>query len=311
MELFFRKYFWVVNLAFLLLAALLAAETVNVFVGGKLAPSAAPEQTSAQAAPPSRAEPKRSLTPEALSKVTGIELPPPVDENASQEAPTPNIEGQEAVKSGLRARVLATVVANRPDWSMANIEDQSSKEVKLCMVGDTVMNAEILEIEWLRVIINNGGRKEYLDTEPGDGSGAPQPPGPRGSMPPVAMNVNPPPSADVGGGIKSLGGDNYEIEKGEIDKALSNLNDIAMQARIVPAFKDGAATGFKLFSIRPNSLYSKIGIQNGDVIRRINGYEINSPDKALEIYTKLRESNRIDIELDRNGSPVRKTYNVR
>ncbi len=84
-----------------------------------------------------------------------------------------------------------------------------------------------------------------------------------------------------------------------------------MQARIVPAFKDGVATGFKLFSIRPDSLYTKIGIQNGDVIKRINGFDINSPDKALEVYTKLKESNRIEIEIDRNGANVRKTYNVR
>ena len=52
-------------------------------------------------------------------------------------------------------------------------------------------------------------------------------------------------------------------------------------------------------------------IQNGDVIRRINGYDLNSPEKALEIYSKLKEASRIDIEIERNGSVMRKTYNVR
>jgi general secretion pathway protein C len=117
--------------------------------------------------------------------------------------------------------------------------------------------------------------------------------------------------ASLGSGIRAVSENSYEVPKEEIDKALGNLNDIAMQARIVPAFKDGVATGFKLFSIRPDSLYSKIGIQNGDVIRRINGFEINSPEKALEVYAKLKESSRIEIEIDRNGSPIRKTYNVR
>ena len=96
-----------------------------------------------------------------------------------------------------------------------------------------------------------------------------------------------------------------------MDKTLANLNDVAMQARIVPAFKDGQAEGFKLFSIRPDSIYSKIGIVNGDVIKRINGFDLNSPEKALEVYSKLKEANRIDIEVDRNGRPLRKTYNVR
>ena len=100
-------------------------------------------------------------------------------------------------------------------------------------------------------------------------------------------------------------------KRAEIDKTLSNLNDVAMQARIVPAFKDGVAQGFKLFSIRPDSIYTKIGVQNGDVLKRINGYDLNSPEKALEIYSKLKEASRIDIEIERNGAAVRKTYNVR
>ena len=97
----------------------------------------------------------------------------------------------------------------------------------------------------------------------------------------------------------------------EIDRTLANLNDVAMQARIVPAFKDGQAQGFKLFSIRPDSIYSKIGVQNGDVIKRINGFELNSPEKALEVYSKLKEASRIEIELERNGSSVRKNYTIR
>ena len=95
-----------------------------------------------------------------------------------------------------------------------------------------------------------------------------------------------------------------------IDNTLRDLNQIATQARIVPSFRNGVANGFKLFSIQPGSLYASIGVENGDVIQRINGYEINSPDKALEVYQKLRSSSHITIELERNGRPVRKEYNV-
>jgi general secretion pathway protein C len=83
-----------------------------------------------------------------------------------------------------------------------------------------------------------------------------------------------------------------------------------MQARIVPAFKDGQSEGFKLFSIRPDSIYTKIGVQNGDVIKQINGYDLNSPEKALEIYSKLKEASRIDIVIDRNGSTMHKSYTI-
>jgi general secretion pathway protein C len=175
------------------------------------------------------------------------------------------------------------------------------------MVGDQIQGAEVKEIERERVIVLNNNRREYIDGQPGDGSSIPT------STPvqaPVAVNTAPP-GGGMGAGIRATGENDYEVPRPEIDNALNNLNNLAMQARIVPAFKDGQAQGFKLFSIRPDSLYSKIGVQNGDVIRRINGFEMNSPEKALEVYAKLKESSRIEIELERNGSPVKKTYNIR
>jgi general secretion pathway protein C len=60
----------------------------------------------------------------------------------------------------------------------------------------------------------------------------------------------------------------------EIDGVPASLDDIAMQARIVPAFKGGVAVGFKLFSIRPDSIYGKAGLQNGDIVTSINGYDL-------------------------------------
>ncbi len=114
----------------------------------------------------------------------------------------------------------------------------------------------------------------------------------------------------LGYGLKRLDDDHFEISRVDQDIVLEDPGDLLMQTRIVPAFKDGEPIGFKLFSIRPGSFYEAIGIRNGDVVLRINGFEVNSPDKALEVYVKLKESSRIDIELDRNGSQVAKTLYV-
>ncbi|MGI5863052.1 MAG: type II secretion system protein GspC [Myxococcales bacterium] len=312
MELLFRKYFWVVNLTFLLLAAWLLAKTVNVFVAARLTPPPDLGQQKASSHSTRKTQ-KTQLSPEALSKLTGLELPKPepeVVEGGDDTPALPDLDSQDPVKTGLRVRLTGTIVANLPEWSMASIEDLTANTTAVYMIGDTIQTAEVIAIERWRVIINNNGRKEYIDNEAGDGS-TPLPVASAPKHTAVAANTSAPPSSDLGKGIRALSQDTYEIPRDEITKAMSNLNDIAMQARIVPAFKDGQATGFKLFSIRPNSLYSKIGIQNGDVIRRINGYEINSPDKALEVYSKLKDSSRIEIELERGGSPVRKTYNVR
>ena len=111
-------------------------------------------------------------------------------------------------------------------------------------------------------------------------------------------------------GVKKIADNKYDVKKSVLDGTLSNLNSVATQARIVPSFKNGVANGFKVFSIQPNSFYTAIGVENGDVIQKINGYEINSPDKALEIYQKLREARHVTVDVERNGQVIRKEYNV-
>jgi general secretion pathway protein C len=47
---------------------------------------------------------------------------------------------------------------------------------------------------------------------------------------------------------------------------------VAKGARVVPAVKNGKPDGFKLYAIRPSSVYSKLGLTNGDTIQSINGF---------------------------------------
>ena len=309
MELLFRKYFWAVNLVFILGVMFLVARTANLFVEAAISPLPNGQVVKA-AERPKPADPVAGLSVERFSKLTG--LPLPVKEPDVKEPSLPEIDRNAApVRSGLRVKLLGTLLAGIPEWSIASIQDVVTQKTATYMIGDKVQGAEVLEIERARVIILNANRREFIDGTAGDGSAAVAVIAPPAAIVASAANTNAPASQALGAGIKSVTENEYEVPRAEIDKTLSNLNDVAMQARIVPAFKDGVAQGFKLFSIRPDSIYSRIGVQNGDVIRRINGYDLNSPEKALEIYSKLKEASRIDIELERNGSVVRKTYNVR
>ncbi|MBX5483827.1 MAG: general secretion pathway protein GspC [Myxococcaceae bacterium] len=310
MELLFRKYFWVVNLVFIALVAFIVARTVNQFVEWKI--SAIPVHEVQHVARPKAPEQHASLDLERLAGLTGLKVPEP--EPVVQEPTEPVVDMNAApVKSSLRVKLLGTLLASSPEWSIASIQDVVTNVSNTYMVNDTIQGAKVLEIERKRVIVLNNGHREYIDDQPGDGMGAiAAVPSPVTSPAIAAAPVNRErPDNHLGEGIRAISENEYEVPRSEIDKTLANLNDVAMQARIVPAFKDGVAHGFKLFSIRPDSIYTKIGIQNGDVIKRINGYDLNSPEKALEIYSKLKEATRVDIEIERNGSTIRKTYSVR
>jgi general secretion pathway protein C len=103
----------------------------------------------------------------------------------------------------------------------------------------------------------------------------------------------------------------FEIDKKVVDKILENPMSVARGARIVPSIKNGKANGFKLYAIRPSSVYAKIGLMNGDTIHSINGFELSSPDKALEVYTKVREATSLSVNATRRGKPVSLNYSIK
>ena len=59
------------------------------------------------------------------------------------------------------------------------------------------------------------------------------------------------------------------------------------------------------------TLLGKLGVQNGDVLRTINGFDLSSPDSALEAYSKLRESDAFSIAMVRRGQPKTMEYSVK
>jgi general secretion pathway protein C len=322
LDLFFRKYAWTANLVLLFAAAWLCARIVNSVLGAAIRPRPTVDFTSAPASPQRQAPPPQ-LETDKLYALIGQKAPaPPSEGPAGPQAPAvQNCSERSAapVKSGLRAQLVAGVLAENPQSSIASIEDLNTRETRIYGIGDRVLGASLLSVERLRddndatgvgfkvvAIVCNAGKKEFIDFEAEGSAVTPQ----VARTAPFPTPAERGPAAPSPDGVKKITDNRYEVKRKYIDDTLSNLNHVATQARIVPSFKNGVANGFKLFSIQPGSLYSAIGVENGDVIQRINGYEINSPDKALEVYQKLRESSHITIEIERNGQIVRKEYNV-
>jgi hypothetical protein len=111
--------------------------------------------------------------------------------------------------------------------------------------------------------------------------------------------------AAIDAGVREIDPNTHEITRALVDKVLLNPMAASKGARVVPAVKDGKPDGFKLYAIRPNSIYAKLGLQNGDTLQSINGLALTSADAALEVYTKVRDARRFEIALVRRGSPVK------
>jgi general secretion pathway protein C len=117
--------------------------------------------------------------------------------------------------------------------------------------------------------------------------------------------------ADLAGGIRQLSEGRYEVDRSVLDRLLSDPTEVARGARIIPSVVGGKPTGFKLYAIRPDSIFAKLGLRNGDAIHRVNGQEIGSPDRALEVFVGLRGAQRVTLELTRRGAAVELVYAIK
>jgi general secretion pathway protein C len=47
------------------------------------------------------------------------------------------------------------------------------------------------------------------------------------------------------------------------------------------------------------------------MLRTINGYDMSSPDSALEAYARLRTADHLTLSIVRRGQPTTIDYNIR
>jgi len=71
--------------------------------------------------------------------------------------------------------------------------------------------------------------------------------------------------------------------------------------RIVPSMRDGRPNGFKIYAVRPDSVFARLGLQSGDLILAVNNRSFHSPDAALETFNSFQNARRLVCEIERHG----------
>ncbi|OFZ17932.1 MAG: hypothetical protein A2X94_12905 [Bdellovibrionales bacterium GWB1_55_8] len=207
--------------------------------------------------------------------------------------------GGPATKSTLPFNLVGTLILKNELRSIATIEDKSASIVYPVQVQDEIPSkAKILQIEPERVTFLNisSGRREYIEL-----------PELKGNAPRITLGK---PSAG-GPGIEKVSPTQFNISRQEVDTALSDLNSILTQARAVPHFENGLPAGYKLFQIVPGSIYSKLGLQNNDIIVGLNGEPVNDPGKAFSALNDLKGgASHIELQIKRDGRPVNMNFDV-
>ncbi|MDF1535509.1 MAG: type II secretion system protein GspC [bacterium] len=302
----YRFLFTFADVALLVLAALFASRVVSAIL---VSPS----------------EPARPAAVSGVQDAAGARIAPPTDTGAilgknlfgsridgSSRSPV-DISDDDLEKlpeSTLPLKLLGTVVQVEGKRSFAVIQDTGTRQQQLYFAGEEIQEGvELASVSRNRVVLVRNGQEEILERAE---DGVPSPPARQAAA--RSRRQRPSPAGDTASGdisVRKMGDNSYVMDRREVEGVLQDFNKLLTQIRVVPHFADGKPDGFKVFNIRPGSLFAQLGMVNGDIIKRVNGLDITGPEQALQMFTQLRDESSVAVDLERFRKNITLQYDIR
>jgi general secretion pathway protein C len=110
---------------------------------------------------------------------------------------------------------------------------------------------------------------------------------------------------------RKISDDTFYLDQRKVQRAIANPKELMTDARLLPNYMGGKQEGFVLSEVRPSGIYQSLGLENGDVLLRINEFDISHPEYALQAFTALQGMDRVQLDIIRNGSKMTMTYQIR
>lgn len=199
-------------------------------------------------------------------------------------------------QTSMKLKLFGTVTGVK-DNAYAVIEDTQKRKQGLYRKGDTIQKAQIKMILRKKVVLSVNGKDEILLMDEDKNKK-------RKSSPfPEKQELSEP-------GGRFDYDESVSIDRERINESLKNINQLMSQVKVRPHFKDGKPNGLLLSHVRQNSIFKEMGLKNGDIVKGVNGNEIQSVDDALKFYESLKSSSSVEVQIERQGEGLTIGYQI-
>ncbi|MDH5216450.1 MAG: type II secretion system protein GspC [Gammaproteobacteria bacterium] len=217
------------------------------------------------------------------------EQPEPVAQEIPEEAPDTSL-----------ALTLRGVIAGVGAGSWAIISDRSGNEETYGIDSPLPGGATLKEIYPDRVILLHNNRFETLrlPEEQGVASSRAERPSSRRS---TASNRSSSTSSSPSGAVTRMGPDVSRVVTDYKKKLLNDPQSVMGVVRAEPYRRGGKLSGYRIFPGNDKELMEKVGLQPGDVVTGVNGIDLDSPLKGLEVMQQITDAKEVSVNVLRNG----------
>jgi len=195
-----------------------------------------------------------------------------------------NLAGDQLPLTSLNLELTGVMV--RGADSLAVIRIGGSEETSIGIGQEIQAGATLYAVYPDRAVLRRAGILEGLMLKDG------APALPAGSI------LSPEKSSAMQSGIRG-GGNQYTVDRDTMTQQMQRP-EFLTQALVVP----NAGGGFLVREIQPGSVYEKLGVRVGDVIRSVNGQAINNMEEVMKVYQQLgglQQAGNVTLEVSRAG----------
>lgn len=181
--------------------------------------------------------------------------------------------------------VLLGTVAGSRSVARAILKDTRTQTPFMRRLGDQVGDARIEEIRSDAVVLAYAGQMRTLRLSRQAGQAATVP---LATATPAEPN-------------RILRVESVDYRPNRTQTRLAAVDGLLAKASILPYTLNGRCEGLLLSGLDSIPLAKTAGLEEGDVLRVMNGQDITSKQKAFQIFRKVKTGDTLDIELLRNG----------
>ncbi len=204
-------------------------------------------------------------------------------------------------QTALKLKLWGTVTGQN-ERAYAVIEDTKARRQNLYRAGDTVQNAVVKLILREKVILKVGDNDEILAMEENIGRSGSRRGGQRNLRSSSRTATRKQPVSRAPRKIK--------LRSDQIEKAMENLGELMEQATLRPHIENGVAAGISITGIKPNAIFRKMRLRNGDIITGVNGNTIESVEDAVKFVEQLSSGSDIQLQIKRRGREQSLDYSI-
>ena len=188
--------------------------------------------------------------------------------------------------------LVGIVVADDPAISFAIVEDENASKQRVYRQGERVNGVLIKRILRNVVIVDAGEGDRRLPLQQGPATGGPplaQAPQPRLRVQNDATRDRP-----ISGRYRIV-----TLDRNDVATALRDVDRVLAQVDLSPVTQSEQPAGFRITGIPPASIFSRIGLRDGDIIKAIDDWEITHPAQAAEFLRRVRVGGELTVTVNK------------